>query len=70
MVAITQYELTALKREKGKFKTLWEASCKREDILKKELEKVKGQFRDLKHLHYGKKSEAGGKESEAQTDET
>jgi hypothetical protein len=56
MVAITQHELIKLRREMEWYKSLCEAARKREEVLKKELEKVKGQLRDLKHLHYGKKT--------------
>jgi transposase len=70
MVAITQHDLTELKWRGAFYKAQWEAACKREEVLKKEVEKQKGQLRDLKHLHFGKKSEAGGKKSEAKTDET
>jgi transposase len=70
MVAITQHELTELKRERAFYKSQWEAACKREDVQKKKVEKLEGQLRDLKHLHFGKKSEAGSKKSEANPDES
>ncbi len=70
MVSITRYDLTELKRLCAFYKAQWEAVSKREDVLKKVVEKLKGQFRDLKHLHFGKKSEAGSKKTEAKLDET
>ena len=70
MVAITQHEYTELKRLCAFYKAQWEAGSKRNDVLKKLLEKVEGQLRDLKHLHFGKKSETGSKKTESKPDET
>lgn len=70
MVAIPQRELTEIKRLCAFYKAQWEASSKRNGVQNKLIEKLKGQLRDLKHLHFGKKSEAGSKKSEAQPDET
>lgn len=70
MVAISQHELTEIKRLCAFYKAQWEAGTKRNDVQKKLIEKLEGQLRDLKHLHFGKKSETGSKKSEAKPDET
>ena len=70
MVAISQHELTEIKRLCAYYKAQWEAASKRNDVLKKLIDKLEGQLRDLKHLHFGKKSETGSKKTESKPDET
>ena len=60
LVAITQKELTRLKREGHYWKNQYQRACEREVRLKEEIGQKEALIRDLRHRLFGKKSEKGG----------
>jgi len=66
MVAITQHDLTEYKRLSGYWEARWKEACRREELLKKDNEKLRGLVRDLQHRLFGKKTEVGSKKPENQ----